>query len=107
MQLGGTWLYLACVLNIRSRRVLGWSMATDGLIHKIGPGLYTARTWSPTPLQGPQEGELPGLGTRPVDGGADRDRMALQQVGNFRAGLAAIQQAHALRALPGVMGLVP
>ncbi|MFC7792831.1 IS3 family transposase [Streptomyces cinereoruber] len=28
VQVGGTWLYLACVLDICSRRVLGWSMAT-------------------------------------------------------------------------------
>lgn len=28
VQVGGTWLYLACVLDIYSRRVLGWSMAT-------------------------------------------------------------------------------
>ncbi|MEV0961896.1 IS3 family transposase [Streptomyces sp. NPDC049910] len=27
VQVGGTWLYLACVLDICSRRVLGWSMA--------------------------------------------------------------------------------
>ncbi|MER5228342.1 IS3 family transposase, partial [Streptomyces flaveus] len=27
VQAGATWLYLACVLDIRSRRVLGWSMA--------------------------------------------------------------------------------
>ncbi|MFI1183613.1 IS3 family transposase [Streptomyces sp. NPDC020799] len=28
VQVGGTWLYLACVMDICSRRVLGWSMAT-------------------------------------------------------------------------------
>jgi len=28
VQVGGTWLYVACVLDICSRRVLGWSMAT-------------------------------------------------------------------------------
>ncbi|WP_146051256.1 DDE-type integrase/transposase/recombinase, partial [Streptomyces noursei] len=28
VQVGGTWLYLACVLDICSRRVLGYSMAT-------------------------------------------------------------------------------
>ncbi|MGW2939398.1 IS3 family transposase, partial [Streptomyces sp. NPDC001156] len=28
VQVGGAWLYLACVLDICSRRVLGWSMAT-------------------------------------------------------------------------------
>lgn len=28
VQVGGTWLYLACVLDVCSRRVLGWSMAT-------------------------------------------------------------------------------
>ncbi|WP_420707028.1 DDE-type integrase/transposase/recombinase [Streptomyces sp. NRRL F-2664] len=28
VQVGGTWLYRACVLDICSRRVLGWSMAT-------------------------------------------------------------------------------
>ena len=28
VQVGGSWLYLACVLDICSRRVLGWSMAT-------------------------------------------------------------------------------
>lgn len=28
VQVGGTWLYLACVLDICSRRILGWSMAT-------------------------------------------------------------------------------
>lgn len=28
VQVGGSWLYLACVLDIRSRRVLGCSMAT-------------------------------------------------------------------------------
>lgn len=28
MQVGGTWLYLACVIDIYSRRVLGYSMAT-------------------------------------------------------------------------------
>ncbi|MCX5182923.1 IS3 family transposase [Streptomyces sp. NBC_00268] len=28
VQVGGTWLYLACVIDICSRRVLGWSMAT-------------------------------------------------------------------------------
>lgn len=28
VQAGGTWLYLACVLDVCSRRVLGWSMAT-------------------------------------------------------------------------------
>ena len=28
VQVSGVWLYLACVLDIRSRRVLGWSMAT-------------------------------------------------------------------------------
>ena len=28
VQVGGTWLYLACVLDICSRRVLGWSMAS-------------------------------------------------------------------------------
>lgn len=28
VQVGGTWLYLACVLDICSCRVLGWSMAT-------------------------------------------------------------------------------
>ncbi|GLW18597.1 transposase [Streptomyces sp. NBRC 13847] len=28
VQVGGTWLYLACILDICSRRVLGWSMAT-------------------------------------------------------------------------------
>ncbi|MCX5233056.1 IS3 family transposase [Streptomyces sp. NBC_00233] len=28
VQAGGTWLYLACVLDICSRRVLGWSTAT-------------------------------------------------------------------------------
>ncbi|MFJ2272515.1 IS3 family transposase [Streptomyces sp. NPDC087849] len=27
VQVGATWLYLACVVDIRSRRVLGWSMA--------------------------------------------------------------------------------
>ena len=27
IQVGATWLYLACVVDIRSRRVLGWSMA--------------------------------------------------------------------------------
>jgi transposase InsO family protein len=27
VQVGGTWLYLACVIDIRSRRVLGYSMA--------------------------------------------------------------------------------
>ena len=27
VQVGGTWLYLACVLDICSRRVLGWSVA--------------------------------------------------------------------------------
>ncbi|UQA91331.1 type IV toxin-antitoxin system AbiEi family antitoxin domain-containing protein [Streptomyces halobius] len=24
--------------------------AASGLIHKLGPGLYAATTWSPTPL---------------------------------------------------------
>ncbi|WP_435864114.1 IS3 family transposase [Streptomyces mirabilis] len=28
VQVGGTWLYLACVLDICSRRVIGWSMAS-------------------------------------------------------------------------------
>ncbi|MEV8477489.1 IS3 family transposase [Streptomyces sp. NPDC051173] len=28
VQVGGAWLYLACVLDICSRRVIGWSMAT-------------------------------------------------------------------------------
>jgi transposase InsO family protein len=28
VQVGGSWLYLACVLDICSRRVLGWSMAS-------------------------------------------------------------------------------
>jgi transposase InsO family protein len=28
VQLGGSWLYLACVLDICSRRVIGWSMAS-------------------------------------------------------------------------------
>lgn len=28
VQVGGTWLYLACVIDICSRRVLGWSMAS-------------------------------------------------------------------------------
>jgi transposase InsO family protein len=28
IQVGGTWLYLACVIDICSRRVLGWSMAS-------------------------------------------------------------------------------
>ncbi|MFE4825060.1 IS3 family transposase [Streptomyces sp. NPDC056704] len=28
VQVGGTWLYLACVLHIFSRRVIGWSMAS-------------------------------------------------------------------------------
>ncbi|WUW68043.1 IS3 family transposase (plasmid) [Streptomyces sp. NBC_01455] len=28
VQVGGTWLYLACVIDICSRRLLGWSMAT-------------------------------------------------------------------------------
>ncbi|QCX82670.1 Integrase core domain protein (plasmid) [Streptomyces sp. YIM 121038] len=28
VQVGGAWLYLACVLDICSRRVLGWSMAS-------------------------------------------------------------------------------
>ncbi len=28
VQVGGAWLYLACVIDICSRRVLGWSMAT-------------------------------------------------------------------------------
>ncbi len=28
VQVGGSWLYLACVIDICSRRVLGWSMAT-------------------------------------------------------------------------------
>ncbi len=28
VQVGGTWLYLACVVDICSRRVLGWSMAS-------------------------------------------------------------------------------
>ena len=28
VQVGGSWLYLACVLDICSRRVLDWSMAT-------------------------------------------------------------------------------
>ncbi|MBT2505874.1 IS3 family transposase, partial [Streptomyces sp. ISL-98] len=28
VRVGGAWLYLACVLDIRSRRVLGWSMAS-------------------------------------------------------------------------------
>ncbi|GAA2673597.1 hypothetical protein GCM10009864_50360 [Streptomyces lunalinharesii] len=27
MQVGGSWLYLACVIDICSRRVLGYSMA--------------------------------------------------------------------------------
>ncbi len=37
VQAGGTWLYLACVLDICSRRVLGWSMAT-----------HSAPSWSST-----------------------------------------------------------
>uniref|UniRef100_A0AAU2VFI4 DDE-type integrase/transposase/recombinase n=1 Tax=Streptomyces sp. NBC_00003 TaxID=2903608 RepID=A0AAU2VFI4_9ACTN len=28
VQAGGSWMYLACVLDICSRRVLGWSMAS-------------------------------------------------------------------------------
>ncbi|MFD3537141.1 IS3 family transposase, partial [Streptomyces sp. NPDC058661] len=28
LQVGSAWLFLACVIDIRSRRVVGWSMAT-------------------------------------------------------------------------------
>ncbi len=28
VQVGGSWMYLACVLDICSRQVLGWSMAS-------------------------------------------------------------------------------
>jgi Fe2+ or Zn2+ uptake regulation protein len=36
-------------LDTMYRRLSRW--AESGLIHKIGPGLYSATTWSPTPLQ--------------------------------------------------------
>ncbi|MFI6361079.1 transposase, partial [Streptomyces sp. NPDC050743] len=36
-------------LDTMYRQLSRW--AESGLIHKIGPGLYTATTWSPTPLQ--------------------------------------------------------
>ncbi|MFF0793180.1 transposase [Streptomyces spiralis] len=36
-------------LDTMYRQLNRW--AADGLIHKIGPGLYTATLWSPTPLQ--------------------------------------------------------
>ncbi|WAX78993.1 helix-turn-helix domain-containing protein [Streptomyces sp. KMM 9044] len=36
-------------LDTMYRQLSRW--AESGLIHKIGPGLHTATTWSPTPLQ--------------------------------------------------------
>ncbi|MFF9221946.1 hypothetical protein [Streptomyces viridosporus] len=36
-------------LDTMYRQLSRW--AESGLIHKIGPGLYTPTTWSPTPLQ--------------------------------------------------------
>ncbi|PWI07997.1 hypothetical protein DIZ27_25415, partial [Streptomyces sp. NWU339] len=36
-------------LDTMYRQLSRW--AESGLIHKIGPGLYTATPWSPTPLQ--------------------------------------------------------
>jgi hypothetical protein len=36
-------------LDTMYRQLSRWG--DSGLIHKIGPGLYAATTWSPTPLQ--------------------------------------------------------
>jgi hypothetical protein len=36
-------------LDTMYRQLNRW--AADGVIHKIGPGLYGATTWSPTPLE--------------------------------------------------------
>lgn len=42
VQVGGTWLYLACVLDICSRRVLGWSMAPHMRSELVIDALKTA-----------------------------------------------------------------
>ncbi len=42
VQVGGTWLYLACVLDICSRRVLGWSTATHMRAEPVIDAMTTA-----------------------------------------------------------------
>ncbi|MFE7311111.1 DDE-type integrase/transposase/recombinase [Streptomyces sp. NPDC057546] len=42
MQVGGTWLYLACVLDIYSRRVLGHSVASHMRAELVIDGLKMA-----------------------------------------------------------------
>ena len=39
VQVGGTWLYLACVPDFCSRRALGWSMATHMRTELVIDGL--------------------------------------------------------------------
>jgi len=50
-------------LHTMYRQLSRW--ANSGLIHKLGPGLYAATTWTSTPLPPAQTGQLPGLGASP------------------------------------------
>ncbi|MFI0968247.1 IS4 family transposase [Streptomyces sp. NPDC021080] len=51
-------------LHTMYRQLSRW--ADTGLIHKLGPGLYAATTWTSTPLPPAEIRELPGLGPSPM-----------------------------------------
>ncbi|MDB1090135.1 DDE-type integrase/transposase/recombinase [Streptomyces sp. ACA25] len=75
MQVGTSWLYLACVVDMHSRRVLGWSMASHMRAELVTDALRAAVATR----GGDVTGVIP---TRTADRGS---RIAIH-IGRVRAG---------------------